>query len=384
MMSSAVRKEDIRFLEFALSRVAMAAGASEVHASYIAQAIGFAHLQGKLNQGLGVYEVLDLSIKSGILDMTSTPEVVDEDAAWAVVDGNRSSGYYTLNVMADIAIEKAKTSGIALVFGGNHNDAGSFASYVYKAWQHDMMAFSSNNTPPLVAPFGGRRNMLSCPPFDSIAPSGNEPPIWASLKFAEFYDADISEAVLQNKPMQGKWCIDPETGETTDDPTAYARPYPGYGRVWGYSCGGQIESPRTYALNLWTEALTAIINPLGVTANQISDTDDYQRALTEGADVTATVGGSYYICIDPAVFGPIAAVKARSDEFISAIKATETRPGQRIRIPGETAFKNLEKGENLVDVLVNNWEPFFDYIAGQYGLSEEILKSEFAALADPQ
>jgi hypothetical protein len=74
-MSSAVRKEDVRFLEFALSRVAMAAGASQTHADYIAQAICFAHLQGKLNQGLGVYEVLDLSIKSGILDMSSTPEL---------------------------------------------------------------------------------------------------------------------------------------------------------------------------------------------------------------------------------------------------------------------------------------------------------------------
>ena len=57
----------------------MAAGASQTHADYIAQAICFAHLQGKLNQGLGVYEVLDLSIKSGILDMSSTPQVVDED-----------------------------------------------------------------------------------------------------------------------------------------------------------------------------------------------------------------------------------------------------------------------------------------------------------------
>ena len=379
-MSSAVRKEDVRFLEFALSRVAMAAGASQKHADYIAQAICFAHLQGKLNQGLGVYEVLDLSIKSGILDMSSTPEVVDEDAAWAVVDGHRSSGYYTLNVMADVAIEKAKKSGIAIVFGGNHNDAGSFASYVYKAWQHDMMAFSSNNTPPLAAPFGGRHNMLSCPPFDSIAPSGSEPPIWASLKFAEFYDADISEAVLQNKPMQGEWCIDPETGETTDDPTAYARPYPGYGRVWGYACGGQIETPRTYALNLWSEALSAIINPMGITANQISDTDDYQRALTEGAEVTATVGGSYYICINPAAFGPIAAVKARSDDFIAAVKSTETRPGQRIRIPGETAFNNLQQGNNMVDVLVNHWEPFFDYIAGQYGLSEASLRDDFGVL----
>ena len=121
-------------------------------------------------------------------------------------DGHRSSGYYTLNVMADVAIEKAKKSGIVLYLVAT-TTMQVFASYVYKAWQNDMMAFSSNNTPPLVAPFGGRHNMLSCLPFDSIAPPAVSL-IWASLKFAEFYDADISEAILQNKPMQGEWCID--------------------------------------------------------------------------------------------------------------------------------------------------------------------------------
>ena len=93
-----------------------------MHAVYIADAICFAHLQGKLNQGLGVYEVIDLALNIGVLDMSAKPQLVDEGPAWAVVDGQRSSGYYTLNVMADIAIEKAKTSGIAIVYGGNHND----------------------------------------------------------------------------------------------------------------------------------------------------------------------------------------------------------------------------------------------------------------------
>ena len=56
--------------------------------------------------------------------------------------------------MADLAIEKlAREHGIGLVFGGNHNDAGSFARYVYKAFEQDMMAMSSrqNNTVPLAA-----------------------------------------------------------------------------------------------------------------------------------------------------------------------------------------------------------------------------------------
>lgn len=379
-MSDEIRFERLDFLEYAIERVVLAAGGSQEHARCVAQAIGFAHIQGKLNQGLGVYEVLDLALRVGVLDMKTTPEVIEEGPAWAVVDGKGSSGYYALNIMADIAIEKARTSGIAIVYGGNHNDAGSFAAYVYKAFEQDMMAIASNNTPPLAAPFGGMENVLSCPPFDSIMPTGSEPPIWASLKFGEFYDADISEAVLHNKPMKGKWCIDPLTGEATDDARPYAQPYEGYGRVWGYSCAGQIETPRTYALNLWNEAMTAIVNPLGIPANEISDTDDFQRALTEGTKATTTVGGSYYLCINPAIFGPIAAVKERADSFVRAVRNCKPRPNHRVRIPGETAYTNLKNSSEKVEVLTNHWRPFFENIAGKYGLTEGGMRADFAAV----
>ena len=99
-MSDETRVENIHFLEYAIERVVMAAGGSQAHARCVAHAIGFAHIQGKLNQGLGVYEVIDLALGVGVLDMSATPEVIDEGPAWAVVDGKRSSGYYTLNIMA--------------------------------------------------------------------------------------------------------------------------------------------------------------------------------------------------------------------------------------------------------------------------------------------
>jgi L-2-hydroxycarboxylate dehydrogenase (NAD+) len=380
-LSNETRTESLAFLEYALERVVLAAGGSAQHAKYVAQAISFAHIQGKLNQGLGVYEVIDLALKLGVLDMSATPEVIDEGPAWAVVDGHGSSGYYALNVMADIAIEKARTSGIAIAYGGNHNDAGSFASYVYKAHEQDMMAMASNNTPPLAAPFGGMQNLLSCPPFDAIVPSGTEPPIWASLKFAEFYDADISEAVLHDKPMNGKWLIDPASGELSDNPAPYAMPFEGYGRVWGYSCGGQIETSRTYALNLWNEGMTAIANPIGIPVNQISSTDEFMAALDGKSEATTTVGGSYYLCINPGVFGPIAAVKAKSDDFVNNVRQSKARPGHRVRIPGETAYNNLAENNQTIEVLANHWQPFFENIAGQYGLSEKSIRADFEALA---
>ncbi|WP_432474708.1 Ldh family oxidoreductase [Amphritea sp. HPY] len=382
MSATETRTESIHFLEYAIKRVWMAAGASETHADYVATAIGFGHRQGKLNQGLGVYECIDLCLIGGGLDIKAVPEVVSEGPAWAVVDGKRSSGYYALNVMADLAIEKARTSGIAIVYGGNHYDAGSFSAYVYKAYEQNMMAMASNNTVPLAAPFGGMENQLSCPPFDSIAPSGEQPPVWTSIKFGEFYDADIAESVLQQKPMKGKWCIDPETGETTDDARPYAKPIEGYGRLWDYTCAGQIETPRVYALNMWNEMMTAIVNPLGVPSTQLPTIDDFEQAAAGEKEVGTSVGGSYFMCINPAVFGSIDAMKQRSDAYVDQIKGCKPRPGHSVRVPGESGYKSLQQGDDQIEVLTNHWEPFFDTIASRYGLSEAQLRAEFEA-ADP-
>ncbi|MFP6792732.1 MAG: hypothetical protein VB996_05625, partial [Pseudomonadales bacterium] len=83
-MSDETRTESLAFLKYALERVVLAAGGSADHARYVAGAISFAHIQGKLNQGLGVYEVIDLALKLGVLDMSATPEVINEGPAWAV------------------------------------------------------------------------------------------------------------------------------------------------------------------------------------------------------------------------------------------------------------------------------------------------------------
>ena len=377
MSTSLTRKENVHFLYYAIKRVWMAAGASEEHAHYVADAISFAHKQGKLNQGLGVYEALDIALNMSLLDIKAIPEVIDEGPTWATIDGHRSSGYWCLNLMADLAIEKAREQGIAIVFGGNHNDAGSFARYVFKAFEQDMMAFSSNNTVPLAAPFGGMQNRLSCPPFDAITPAGEKAPVWTSVALAEFYDADVAEAAIHNKPMKGKWLIDPQSGDLTDDAKPYAKPIEGYGRVWDCSAAGQIETPRTYALNMWNEAMTAIINPLGIASTALPTVDEL---VGEGTTNTSpTVGGSYYLCINPAKFDSIDAVKARSDAYISAIENCPPRPGHSVRVPGSRGYQFLQENAETVEVLTNHWDPFFVTIAGKYDLSEEQLRADFTA-----
>jgi len=369
---SEIKSVDRAFLYFSLQQVCKAAGMSTIHASYVADAIVFAHLQGKLNQGLGVYEALDIALQAGVLDVQATPECVDEGPTFSVFDGKRSSGYYTLNLMAESAISKAASTGIAISFGGNHNDAGSFGRYVYLAHERGMMAFSSNNTVPLAAPWGAMQNRLSCPPFDAIGPAGEEMPVWISTKFAEWYDADISEAVLAQQPLKGQWLIDPESGVLSDDASQYAKPIEGYGRVWDCAAAGQLGEPRTYALNLWNELLSAVINPVGVPVTELPTIADY-----EAGDAAPSVGGSYYIAIDPSVFGPMAAVLAKSDQFVRDVRSAPPRPGHSVRLPSEMAYDNVRSAPQQLPVMTAHWEAFFNTIAPRYRLSEQSLRQAF-------
>ncbi len=72
------KKTNADFLRYCLKRTWMAEGASEEHADAVANALMIGIRQGKLNQGLGVYEAIDLTHKMGALDINAEPEVVNE------------------------------------------------------------------------------------------------------------------------------------------------------------------------------------------------------------------------------------------------------------------------------------------------------------------
>lgn len=372
------KKTNADFLRYCLKRIWMAEGASEEHGDAVADALMIGIRQGKLNQGLGVYEAIDITRSLGILDIHAEPEMVKEGPTWAVYDGHRSSGYWTLTRMANTGIAKAKEHGIAIVFGANHNDAGSFGAYAWLAHQADCVAQTSNNSVPMCSPLDGMGNVIAVPPFDAMGPSGKKPPVWASTKFCEWYDADTAQAVLQGTKLQGDYVIDPDSGELSDDLAPYALPIEGYGRVFDQNCYQQLSGPRVYMLNLWNELMTAIVNPLGVITPDIPTVGDY----ADGSASSTSVGGSYFLCIDPSKFGPLAAVKEKSDRLAEVIENTPPRPGRgKPRMPGAKGWESIVGNKEEVEVLESHWEPFFETQAGRHGLSEESLRLEWSERA---
>ena len=106
-------KEDPDFLEHLYRQVWLRNGASVEHADAVAYAVSFGDRFGKINQGLGVFEAIDITFQNGTLDIKATPELVDEGPTWAIYEGHRSSGHWVLNTATRKAMEIASRMGMS-------------------------------------------------------------------------------------------------------------------------------------------------------------------------------------------------------------------------------------------------------------------------------
>ncbi|MYJ34600.1 MAG: Ldh family oxidoreductase, partial [Acidimicrobiaceae bacterium] len=257
----AMRREDPDFLEHCYRRVLGELGFSAEHAEVVARCVSDGDRNGKLTQGMGVFEIPVLLARTGTMDVTAVPEVVDEGPTWLVIDARRSSGQWAITMATEAAIAKAREHAVAIAFVRDFNDAGAFGTYVRMAAREGMLAMATNNSLPLVSPWGGMENVLSGAPFAAASPGGEHPPIVTDIQAIEVHDGNLSEAYFQGRRLPGPFLVDPDTGELTDDPAPYFKQMEDYGRISDCEAPSVFGSPRLYAFNLFTEMLAGIINP---------------------------------------------------------------------------------------------------------------------------
>lgn len=366
--------EDADFLEHCYGRVLRELGFSSEHAQIVARCVSDGDRNGKLTQGMGVFEIPVLLARTGTMDVTATPEIRDEGPTWVVVDGNRSSGQWALTMAMEAAIAKAREHAIAIGFVRDFNDAGAFGTYVRIAARHGMMAIATNNSLPLVSPWGGMQNVLSGAPFAAATPGGTHPPIVSDIQAIEVHDGDLSEAYFEGRRLNGPYLVDPDTGELTDDPEPYFERMEEYGRISDCRAPTVFASPRMYAFNLFTEMLAGVINPGARMSPEIAGPPSY---WLEPRDEALT-GGACVIVIDPSHWMGDDSAGNRSDRLVEYVKGAKRRPGtDEIFLPGERGWRTISENAP-VEILPAHWESFLR-IVESVSLDIEMLRAEHEA-----
>ncbi|ETN40863.1 uncharacterized protein HMPREF1541_05143 [Cyphellophora europaea CBS 101466] len=247
-----------------------------------------------------------------------TVKVTREAPATAQIDGQDSLGYLVAYEATRMAIEKAKTTGVAAVGANGTWYTGMLSYYAEMAAAEDLVAVIASNCTAWVAPEGGYKPMFGTNPYCVGFPSGDVPIIY-DIGTSKIIHADIMLARRLGRELPADSAFNSE-GEMTIDPHEALQ---GAMAVWGGHRGS---------------GLAIVVQLLGVMAGSPAFPPDLEDF------------GYMIIVVNPAMFRQIEEFKAEIDAFSAKMRDSPPLPGgSQLRMPFERSNgirqKNREAGE---------------------------------------
>ena len=120
-------------------------------------------------------------------------KILSQRTATALIDGDNGIGHLVMRHAADIAIEKARNSGVSWVGARMSNHAGPASLYTRYVLKKGMIGIyvavgSANHMPP----WGGTDMLLSTNPISVAIPSGINPPIILDMATILTYSSSLT------------------------------------------------------------------------------------------------------------------------------------------------------------------------------------------------
>ena len=255
-------------------------------------------------------------IRAGGMNRNPDIRILRERTATALIDGDNGLGHLVMSRATQIAIEKARSTGVAWVGARHSNHAGPASLYAQMALPHDMIGLymavgSANHLPP----WGGVDMLLSTNPIAVAVPSGQNPPIILDMATTIAAYGKIKTAAQRGETMPEGWMIDRQGAPLTDPRRA----------AEGFLL--PIGGPKGYGLALIFGLLAGTLNGAAFGRDVIDFNAD---------EKTTTNTGHLIIVLDIAAFTDVAAFKVEIDDVWATMKASDRLPGvKEIRLPGE-------------------------------------------------
>ena len=163
--------EDFVWVDFDLLEKFMvdgfkAAGVPEEDAEICAEILITSDKRGIDSHGIGRFKPIYIDrINAGILNPATEFEIVKESPTTAVVDGHNGMGHVIGRRCMQMAIDKAKEYGMAMVVARNSTHYGIAGYYALMATDAGMIGMTGTNARPSIAPTFGVENMLGTNPL---------------------------------------------------------------------------------------------------------------------------------------------------------------------------------------------------------------------------
>ncbi|MGZ8197997.1 MAG: Ldh family oxidoreductase [Burkholderiales bacterium] len=299
-------------------------------AKIIAELMTRADVNG--SEGHGIFRLPQYirRIKGGAVNVRPKISVEREAAAMALVNGDNGMGHLVMRYATALAIEKARTAGVAWVGAKWSNHAGPASLYAAMPLEHDMIGMyfavgSANHLPP----WGGIDMLLSTNPLAVAVPTHEEPPIVLDMATTIAAYGKVKTKAQRGEQMPVGWMMD-RSGQPLTDPK---RANEGFLMPIGEYKG--------YGLALVIGLLSGTLNQAAMGREVVDFNAD---------DTTPTNTGHAIVAINVEAFGGVNEFKRGVDALVRDIRGSKRLPGvDRIWLPGEQSHaKRIDRTEHGV------------------------------------
>lgn len=267
-----------------------------------------------------------LSIAERIRNSSRSREAIrveDKTAVSALVHGGDNVGYLVAWKAMEIAIERAKATGVAVIGANGTWYTGMLSYYAERIAKHDLVCMIASNATPWVAPHGGTEGRFGTNPICYGFPVAHGDPIIWDIGTSSIMHAEILVAKRLGKELPDGVAFGPDGRPTRDPASALAG---GAIRPWGGAKGS---------------GLAIVVQLLGAMCAS--------PAMPDGMHDF----GCLFVVMSPGLLMPAEAFKASVSEYADAVR--RTRPvegGPPVRMPFDRSAADRRKrlAADVIDV----------------------------------
>lgn len=277
---------------------------------------------GGLSRALSLIDRQRLSPRRPTLVARETP-------ISALIDGQDQNGYLVAYQAMRMGLDKAKTSGLALIGANNTWYSGMYAHYLEIAANEGMIAMVMGSSAPRVAPHGSSEGRFGTNPIGFGFPADGQP-IILDLGTSITPIAEVVLAHRLGNPLPEHQAFDAQGQETTDPMAALS----GAIRVWGGHKGS---------------GLALVVQMMGILMGGGAMPADYRDC------------GFVFLAVKPDLFMDPAEFKTRIHAYAEAVRAARpVNPDDHVRMPFDRSAQirkqivargTIEVADTIIDQL---------------------------------
>lgn len=317
------------------------AGVSEEDAKTTAEVLITTDTFGVLTHGTkNLYQYI-LKMQAGGLDAKAVPTVEREGPSWAVINGNKAVGMVSACKAMNLAIKKAKETGIAYVGVKNSCHFGAAGYYANLAAKEGLIGLSMSNADPVIAVPNGCKKAIGTNPFSFAAPLGNGKSVFLDIALSNVAALKVIMAQEKGQAIPDTWLVDGDGLPTTD-----AAKFPKEASLQ------PMGAHKGYGLAVLVEILASVITGAGL----LSEIASWNLDLS-----STNNAGHAFIAIDVSKMIPAEVFATRINQMASELKnGPKAKGADKIFLPGEMEWDKrseaLESGElEITDAMAESY-----------------------------